>query len=126
MAFRFIKAIMLVFFVSGCAAVVLVGAGAAGGYAIGRDYVQGEADRNFESVYTAAVNVADGMGTIASKVSNPSIAKIQATVGTSSLEIVIEKLTRQAIRLKVKSRKNLLPNLELAQKVYNNILQQSK
>ena len=105
---------------------MLVGAGAAGGYAIGKDYIQGETDKNFNSVYDTAVSVLELMGIIESKYSNPSIGKIHAKVDNSSLEITVERLTRSTIRLKVKSRKNLMPNIELAQKVYHKILQQSR
>lgn len=114
--------IALPLFLSGCV-MMWVGAGAAGGYALGRDYIRGETDKNFDSVYDSAVNIVEGMGIIQSKFSNPSIGKIRAKVDTSSLEIVVERLTRQTVRLRVKSRKNLMPNLELAQRVYNNILQ---
>lgn len=122
---KLIIAISFSFFLYGCA-MMLVGAGAAGGYAIGRDYIQGDTDKGFESVYNSAVNVADMMGIIESKFSNPSVGKIRAMVENSSLEIDLERLTRQTVRLRVKSRKNMMPNIELAQKVYNKILQQSR
>lgn len=109
-------------FLSGCA-VVLVGAGAAGGYAIGPDYVQGETDKDFSGIYNSALDIAGIMGIIQSKYSSPSVGKIRAKVENSSLEISMERLTRHTLRLKVKSRKNLMPNIALAQKVYNNILQ---
>lgn len=57
---------------------------------------------------------------------NPSIGKIRARVENSSLEIIVERLTRSTVRLKVKSRKNLMPNIELAQRVYNKILQSAR
>lgn len=110
---------------SGCA-VVLVGAGAAGGYAIGPDYVQGETDKDFSGIYNSALDVAGIMGVIQSKYSTLSVGKIRAKVENSSLEISMERLTRHTLRLKVKSRKNLMPNIALAQKVYNNILQRAK
>lgn len=107
---------------SGCAA-ALVGAGAAGGYAIGPDYIQGETDKDFSGIYNSALDVAGIMGVIQSKYNSPSVGKIRAKVENSSLEISVERLTRHTVRLKVKSRKNLMPNIALAQKVYNNILQ---
>lgn len=109
-------------FLSGCAA-VLVGAGAAGGYAIGPDYVQGETDKDFSGIYNSALDIAGIMGIIQSKYSSPTVGKIRAKVENSSLEISMERLTRHTLRLKVKSRKNLMPNIALAQKVYNSILQ---
>lgn len=110
---------------SGCA-VVLVGAGAAGGYAVGKDYIQGETDKDFDRVYNSAINIADIMGAVESKFSNPSLGKIKAKVEASSLDIDIERLTQKTVRLKVRSRKNLMPNIELAQKVYTKILQNAK
>ena len=122
---KHIVAIVLCLSLCGCV-MMLVGAGAAGGYAIGKDYIQGETDKNFNSVYDTAVSVLELMGIIESKYSNPSIGKIRAKVDNSSLELTVERLTRSTVRLKVKSRKNLMPNIELAQKVYNKILQQSR
>ena len=122
---KFTVLIILCVALSGCA-VVLVGAGAAGGYAVGKDYIQGETDKDFDRVYNSAVNIADIMGVVESKFSNPSLGKIKAMVGTSSLDIDIERLTQKTVRLKVRSRKNLMPNIELAQKVYTKILQNAK
>lgn len=122
---RHIVAVVICLSLCGCV-MMLVGAGAAGGYAIGKDYIQGETDKNFNSVYDTAVSVLELMGIIESKYSNPSIGKIHAKVDNSSLEITVERLTRSTIRLKVKSRKNLMPNIELAQKAYNKILQAAR
>ena len=99
------------------------GGRAAGGYAIGPDYIQGETDKDFSGIYNSALDVAGIMGVIQSKYNSPSVGKIRAKVENSSLEISVERLTRHTVRLKVKSRKNLMPNIALAQKVYNNILQ---
>ena len=72
---KFTVLIILCVALSGCA-VVLVGAGAAGGYAIGKDYIQGETDKNFDRVYDSAINIADIMGAVESRFSNPSLGKI--------------------------------------------------
>lgn len=123
-----LKIVTLIFvslFLSGCV-MMWIGAGAAGGYAMGKDYIYGETDKNFDSVYGAAVEITEIMGIVETKFRNPSIGKIRAKVENSSLEIVVERLTRSTVRLKVKSRKNLMPNIELAQKVYNKILQQAR
>ena len=117
--------LLICFSLCGCV-MVLVGAGAAGGYAIGRDYIQGEMEKSFDSVYSSALHIVEGLGTIESKYSNSSVGKINAKVETSSLQIIVERLTRHAVRLKVKSRKNLLPNLDLAQRVYSSILEEAR
>ena len=111
------------FSLCGCV-MMFVGAGAAGGYAIGRDYVQGDVENDFDTMYDAAARISEKIGVIESKYSNNSVGRIRASVDTSSLYITVERLTRHAVRLKVKSRKNLLPNLDLAQKTYTNILEE--
>lgn len=123
---RNILALLFVFFsLCGCV-MMLVGAGAAGGYAIGRDYVQGDVENDFDSMYNAAARIAEKIGVIESKYSNNSVGKIKVSVETSSLYITVERLTRHAVRLRVKSRKNLLPNVDLAQKTYTNILEEAR
>lgn len=116
--------IILSLSLSGCL-MMWIGAGAAGGYALGRDYIQGDTDKSFEGMFDTALNILEGMGTIQSRFSNPSMGNIRAAVGSSRVDILIERLTLKTVRLRVKSRKNLMPNLELAQRIYNNILQQS-
>lgn len=116
---------VLWFTLSGCA-MMLLGAGAAGGYAVGKDYIQGETDKSFDRIYDSALKIAEIMGVVESHFSNPSMGKVKARVETSSLDIDIERLTQKTVRLKVKSRKNLMPNIELAQKVYTKILQNAK
>ena len=113
--------IALSLFLSGCA-VCLLGAGAAGGYALSKDYIQGEYDKNFESVYGASLKISEMMGVVESKFSNPSLAIIKARVDNAKVMIYIERLTQNTLRLKVKSRKNLMPDTELAQRVYNKII----
>ena len=76
------SAVGLVLVLSGCAA-MLVGAGAAGGYAIGPDYIQGETDKDFSGIYNSALDVVEIMGVIQSKYSSPSVGKIRAKVENS-------------------------------------------
>ena len=41
-------------------------------------------------MYNSAINIADIMGVVESKFSNPSLGKIKAMVGTSSLDIILK------------------------------------
>lgn len=109
----------------GCAA-VFVGAGVAGGYAISKDSIQGDIDKNFDSVYANAVDTISALGIIESKFANPTVAKLKAKIDGGSLDIDIERITQKTVRLRVRSRKNMMPNIELAQKVYTKILERSK
>lgn len=119
---RILSLLVVSFSLCGCV-MMLVGTGAVGGYAIGRDYIQSDMEKSFESVYNSALHVAETIGVVESKLSNSSVGRINARVDTSSLYITVERLTRHAVRLRVKSRKNLLPNVDLAQKTYTTILE---
>ena len=120
--FLIIVALVSVFF-SGCA-VFLIGAGVAGGYAISKDAMEFNSDRNFNSVWDSAVHVLDIMGTIKSK--DFQKGRIEADVDASHVIVRIESITNQSTRLRVSARRYLMPNLNLAQKVLNKIIQNTK
>lgn len=124
MCFKFIAGLVLILLLCGCA-MMIIGASAVGGYAVSRDTIQGEFDKSFDSVYNVALNISETLGDVESKSRNSNFGKIRAKVENGSLDIYVERLTAKAVRLRVKSRKNLLPNIELAQKVYNRILQEA-
>lgn len=124
MRFNFVIGLVFILLLCGCT-MMIIGASALSGYAVSRDTIGGEFDKSFDSVYDVALNISETMGVIESKSRNSNFGKIRAKVENSSLDIYVEKLTAKAVRLRVKSRKNLLPNIELAQKVYNQILQEA-
>lgn len=113
----------LCFSFSGCVW-VLLGAGAAGGYAVSGDTIAGEIDADYDSIWSAAENVAKIMGTVKNKDRTKGI--IGVDVDRSKVDILIERITPETLRLKVSARKylNLMPNKGLAQKIYIKINQQ--
>ncbi|MBI4355307.1 MAG: DUF3568 family protein [Candidatus Omnitrophica bacterium] len=115
-----IGALLLACATSGCA-VLLLGLGAAGGYAIGKDTVRNDFEKNFGTVYRAGLLTARQMGQVT--IEDERHGKIEATVEESKVWIRVEQNTPTTVRLKVKARKNLLPNIDLAQQVYNKILE---
>ena len=104
---------------SGCVA-LLVGAGAAGGYAIGKDYVKNNFDLPQSYVFRKSLEVAKKMGDVT--LEDPKHGQIQATVQGAAVTITVKPLTKKAVELKVKARKNLFPAMDVAQDLYNGIL----
>lgn len=108
---------------SGCIYVV-AGVGVLGGYAISKDTIQGETDRSFESLWGASLDVLDIMGLVYTE--HKSKGVIEAKVNSSDVKVAIEELTPKTARLRVSARKYLLPDINLAQKIYIKIVQKSE
>ena len=104
---------------SGCA-VALLGAGAAGGYAIGKDSVTSHFDLSQERVYRQALAAANQMGLV--KVEDEAHGLIKATINDATVTITVKPLTKKTVELKVKARgRFLLPKVSIAQDVYQQI-----
>ncbi|MBI3333153.1 MAG: hypothetical protein HYZ93_03590 [Candidatus Omnitrophica bacterium] len=103
---------------SGCA-LFLVGAGAAGGYAASRDSVKNQFDLPKDFVFQQGLAVAKKMGQVT--LEDPSRGEIRAYVNGARVTITVKPLTRSAVELKVKARKSLMPAVDTAQQVYNQI-----
>jgi hypothetical protein len=103
--------------VSGCAA-ALVGAGAAGGFALGKDSVKNHFDLPQEHVYRQSLAVAKQLGLVT--LEDETHGKIQMTVDSTTVTITVKPLTKKTVELKVKARdKFLMPKVDVAQDVYN-------
>jgi hypothetical protein len=104
----------------GCAA-LLLGAGAAGGYAISRDSVKNHFDLSRDFVYRESLKVAGQKGLV--KLDDARHGVIQATISDAHVTITVKPLTKETVELKVKARRMLLPKIDVAQDVYNAILE---
>lgn len=103
----------------GCA-LLLVGAGAAGGYAISSDSVKNVFELPQERVYEESVAVAKEMGAI--QIEDRAHGLIKAEVRDVVITITVKPLTKQTVELKVKGRNHLLmPKVDVAQEVYAKI-----
>lgn len=112
------------FTISGCAA-VLVGAGVAGGYAIGKDSVKNHFDMPRDRVFRESLSVAKEMGRIT--LEDAKNGKIQADVKDVDITITVRQLTKKTVELKVKGRnKYKMPAVDVAQEVYNKIAENLK
>jgi hypothetical protein len=110
----------LVVGLSGCAA-LLVGAGAAGGYAVSRDSITNHFDLSQDHVYGVSRSVIKQIGLIT--VEDARHGRLQADVEGASITITITPVSEKTVKLKVKARKFLMPKFSVAEHVYNRILE---
>ena len=108
-------------FSTGCA-VMLLGSGAAGGYSISQDEVEGFFDRKYDSVWDASTEVLreEGIVTLEDKAGG----KVEGEVEKAKITVHIDRATEKTVRLRVKARKfkNLFPDIDRAQALFNRIV----
>ena len=106
---------------SGCA-LLLVGAGAAGGYAISRDSVRNLFDLPSDTVFRASRDVVSQEGVITVEDSRNGL--IKATMVGANLTVTVKPVTKRTVELKVKARDSMLfPKVDIAQGIYTKILE---
>ena len=106
---------------SGCAA-ILLGAGAAGGYALSRDSVKNHFDLSQDRVYKTSLKVAKEMGQ--TTLEDGKNGKIEAKVKDVDITITVKPLTKKTVELKVRGRNQFkMPAVDVAQEVYTKIVE---
>ena len=106
---------------SGCAA-VLIGAGAAGGYALSKDSVKNHFDISRDRVYARSLRVAKEMGLVTLEDAKKGL--IKAEVKGADVTITVEPVTKKTVELKVKAKDRfLVPKVDIAQEVYTKIIE---
>ncbi|MBL8014258.1 MAG: DUF3568 family protein [Candidatus Omnitrophica bacterium] len=103
---------------SGCAA-ILIGAGVAGGVAISEDTAKLEIDTTYDRAWNAVHEMVKSMGIINAQ--NKDSGKIEANIQDSRVDVKVLPVTSKTVRVEVKARKNLLPNMDLAMTIINRI-----
>src|SRR3989338_8116311 len=117
--------LFLSFMSAGCI-VLALGAGAAGGYAISKDEVEGFSDKSFERAWQAAWKVLHQRGLV--ELASKENGKIEALVEESKINVAIEQVSPKSVRVREQARKtmNLFPDIKLAQNLYEQITNQLK
>ena len=117
-------ALFLIANIAGCWFIVGGAAGAAGAYAVSKDTIQGETDKDYDLLWNAAVNVCRIKGTIQSE----NYAKGEIELGADSSKVLIRlvRLTHPTVRLKISARKYHFPNISLAQELFTKIMDEAK
>jgi len=98
----------------GCAPVLLA-TGVVVGYAVSRDSVLLDLDQPWDRVWGAAQQEVSEQGRV--KRENPKRGRLDARVEEADVVIVLKQLTPSTVRVVVRARKNLLPKVDVAQKV---------
>jgi len=111
--------------ISGCAPLIIGSAvGAVGGYAISKDTIQGETDKNYENLWNTAFTVSKIRGDI--KYEDRTKGYIELEAESSRVYIRLIRLTASTTRLRISARKYHFPNLDLAQEIFTKIMEQTK
>lgn len=108
-------------FSAGCAA-VLVGGGVAGGIAISKDSASVNMDKSFDQAWKATYKQLEKMGAI--NFQDKKAGKIEANIQDSNITAKVTSLTPKTVSIEIKARKNLFPNVNLAQDILSQIIQQ--
>jgi len=107
---------------SGCAA-VLVGAGAAGGYALSKDSVKNQFDLSQDRLFRRSREVVKKMGQITLEDSKKGVVK--GKVKDVDVTVTVKPLTKKTVELEVHARNKFkMPAVDIAQEVYNKIIEQ--
>ena len=106
---------------SGCAA-LLIGAGAVGGYAVGRDSVVANLEKSKEAVYRKSLEVANKAGQVTLEDAKRGLIEL-TTPEAVKVRITLKQLTSRTVELRVKARKNMLPKVDVAQDLYGKIME---
>jgi hypothetical protein len=110
---------------SGCA-IFLLGAGAAGGMAISKDTIEGVVEKPYDRVWNAGRDVLKQEGFI--RLDNKGAGVMEAEVRKSQVTFEAQQITERTVRFRVKARKTakILPDMDLANELYNKIFQKLK
>ena len=107
--------IPLILFSYGCAPVLFATAGAIGGYAASRDSVTIDLDKPWDRVWAACLEETKKQGV--SKREDRANGRIDAKVQMADVVVTLKQLTPATVRVVVRARKNLLPQVEVAQRL---------
>lgn len=121
----FLVASLSILNLSACAPLIVGAAvGAVGGYAASRDTIQGDSDKPYESLWNAAVRVAQIRGKIRRE--DAYAGTIQSDAESSLVWIRLIRLTHSTTRIRISARKYHFPNLALAQDLYVKIIEEAR
>ena len=104
----------------GCAVFLVGTAGVLGGMAISEDTVQSDMEAGYRKAWGVTLDELERMGSVTMK--DETGGRIEAKVKSSEVVATLEQATDKVVRLKVKARKRLLPNVKLAHEIVGRVL----
>ncbi len=120
---RFVASLFLVssMVMSGCAPLIVGAAvGGAGAYAASKDTLQGDTDKPYDALWSAALTIAKAKGTVI--LEDYARGMINMNIEGGKVWIRFVRLTRTATRVKVSARKFHMPSISSAQDIYTKIM----
>ena len=117
---RILSFLLAAVLLQGCAVLLIGTAGVLGGIAISEDTVQSEVEAGYRKVLGVTLDELERMGTVTMK--DETGGRIEAKVKSSEVVATLEQATDKVVRLKVKARKRLLPNVKLAHEIVGRVL----
>ena len=118
-------AMVLFFGVSGCAPLIVGAAvGGAGAYAVSKDTLQGDTDKPYDALWSAALSIAKMKGSVTME--NYTKGAIDLNIEGGKVWIRFIRLTRTATRVRVSARKFHMPSISSAQDIYTKIMDEAR
>ncbi|MDD2703678.1 MAG: DUF3568 family protein [Candidatus Omnitrophica bacterium] len=110
---------------SGCAPLLVgVALGGATVYAISKDTIQGDTEKQYDSLWDASINVAGTYGMVKTENRDSGYLFVEGPSGRVWIHLV--RLTRTATRIKISARNKFhLPDLNKAQEVFVKLMEQA-
>jgi len=119
--FSTVLVLLILPFVCGCVPLIIgAAAGGLGAYAVSKDTVQGDSDKNFDLLWESAISVAKQYGIVQQE--NIQTGYIELTADSSKVWIRLIHLTQATTRIRISARKFHFPNIELAQDLFVKIV----
>ena len=99
---------------------IWVGTGVVGGYAISKDSIRNQFELSKEQVFRQSAAVAHDVGFVTVEDGERGLLKLK--IGDTTVTITVKPMTKHSVELKVQARNQvLLPQVDVAQTVYNKI-----
>lgn len=110
---------------SGCAVLVIGAAGAAGGYAVSADGIEGILDQSYDHLWRTAVRVLQREGMIGG--TDQAHGEMKAKVGHSEVTLRLDQTTPKTVTLRVQARRagGIFPDKNLAKRIYRTIVDEA-
>ena len=122
---RMTLSLILICLVSGCI-VFALGAGAAGGYAISKDELEGFTDKSLEQAWDSGLAVLKGQGGLL--LEDKTRGRAEAAIGDAKVKFEAYQVTPKSVRIRVQARKfhSMFPDMKLAQRIYTLVVNELK
>lgn len=117
--------ILLAVLLNGCV-IFALGAGAAGGYAISRDTLEGFSDKSLDQVWNVGREVLGGQGLVT--LEDKTHGRIEAKIDDSKVRLDISQVSPKSVRMQVKARKfsNMFPDMRLSERTFTLMMNELK